>query len=58
MPQSQTVSRSTAAITERKINVLTENAAARKGRGVQNVLNWMTAFDNYNNGLIGPGHCN
>jgi hypothetical protein len=21
------------------------------------VLGWMTTFDNYNNGLIGPGHC-
>jgi hypothetical protein len=21
------------------------------------VLSWMTAFDNYNNGLTGPGHC-
>jgi hypothetical protein len=23
----------------------------------QNVLRWMTTLDNYNNGLIGPGHC-
>jgi roadblock/LC7 domain-containing protein len=23
----------------------------------QQVLGWMTALDNYNNGLIGPGHC-
>jgi len=24
----------------------------------QQVLTWMTTLDNYNNGLIGPGHCN
>ncbi|HEX9107996.1 MAG TPA: hypothetical protein VF832_12225, partial [Longimicrobiales bacterium] len=22
------------------------------------VLSWMTTLDNYNSGLIGPGHCN
>lgn len=22
------------------------------------VLQWMTALDAYNNGLVGPGHCN
>ena len=23
-----------------------------------NVNQWMSTFDSYNNGLIGPGHCN
>ena len=23
-----------------------------------NVNNWMSTFDSYNNGLVGPGHCN
>jgi len=23
----------------------------------QQVLSWATTLDNYNNGLIGPGHC-
>jgi hypothetical protein len=23
----------------------------------QQVLGWVTTLDNYNNGLIGPGHC-
>lgn len=39
----------------------TNNAADWGGltRAQRNtVLGWMTTLDNYNNGLIGPGHCN
>jgi hypothetical protein len=31
-------------------------AGLTKARKAQ-VLSWITTLDNYNNGLIGPGHC-
>jgi len=34
------------------------NAALFKGKAGMQVIGWATTLDNYNNGYIGPGHCN